>query len=421
MFVAIALGSYGQADEYLGHPVLRFSDQVYRDDIATVQVYPEDNKLSAPIIELNSGMSVQVNFDVFSDQIEDLRYHLVHCDAQWNPTDLEPNEYLTGFNEQQISDVEYSFNTRKDFIHYRFRFPNDMMKVRYSGNYLVVVYADNDVQNLVLSRRVIIYENLVAVNASAHASTVIAHRNTHQEVDLDILPGLFDIRFPNRDLHVSILQNWDWTRAITDLKPRFVKTDELDYDYMGVNEFLAGNEYRDFDTKSQDYLSMEIEKMTWNGPGDIVVYLKGDLPQNTKSYSTRGDIDGRFYIRNDRTDDPDLEADYHTTLFRLIAPESPGKSIFITGQFSDWRCLPKYEMHWDSALACYTGEATFKQGFYNYRYESVSAFDKVPTMMDYEGSYFQTENEYNLIVYNYDLAGGYDRVIAYQLLNTARP
>lgn len=410
---------FAQEEDTNYSPSLRFSDTVYREGITSVQLYPADDKLGAPITDLNGGIPLELHFDLLGNEMADFSYRIIHCDAGWRPTDLEPNEYLEGFSFQRISEVEYSFNTKTDFVHYTFSFPDDMIKPRISGNYLILVYEDDDEQNLVLSRRLVVYENLVSIQPRVSASTVIPHRLTHQEVDFIIVHKSYPIRFADRDLHITLLQNLDWSRSINDLKPRFIKTDELDFDYMAVNEFEAGNEYRDFDTKSADYLSMEVEQIIWNGP-ENVVFLKGDLSQNEKSYTTRGDINGKFYIRNDRTDDADLEADYHKTIFRLGGPEKTGLEVYITGQFSNWKCLPEYKMAWDATCQCYYLECYFKQGFYNYRYETINPFDKTPTVLTYEGSYFQTENNYLIIAYNYDLAGGYDRVIGIYSINSVQ-
>ena len=46
------------------------SPKAYREDIHSIQVYPEGNKLGYPLIALGSGERLEFHFDLFTDEIE---------------------------------------------------------------------------------------------------------------------------------------------------------------------------------------------------------------------------------------------------------------------------------------------------------------------------------------------------------------
>jgi len=67
-------------------------------------------------------------------------------------------------------------------------------------------------------------------------------------------------------------------------------------------------------------------------------------------------------------------------------------------------------MTYDAERNLYHGSAYFKQGYYDYMF----AIQKEDGMLDFseiEGSWYETENDYQVIVYYRDLASEYDRVL----------
>jgi hypothetical protein len=75
-------------------------------------------------------------------------------------------------------------------------------------------------------------------------------------------------------------------------------------------------------------------------------------------------------------------------------------------------------MKYDQKRDIYTTQAVLKQGYYNYHYGLL----KEDGTMDYhfmEGSWSDTENEYQAIVYYRGLGDIYDRVIGFGSFNTS--
>ena len=92
------------------------------------------------------------------------KYRIVQCDANWNPSSLNELEYLEGFNDQEIRDYAYSVNTRVVYTQYVFSFPNDLVGVTKSGNYLIHVYKEED-NSPVITRRFVVSDQMFGISA----------------------------------------------------------------------------------------------------------------------------------------------------------------------------------------------------------------------------------------------------------------
>ena len=100
-----------------------YSNHIYDQRIKTVQLFKEGWNLSYPIIKLNSNDKLVLNFDLLGDQPESYNYTFVHCDKDWNKSDIFPNDYLNGYAENPVEDYANSFNTTVNYIHYNLSFP----------------------------------------------------------------------------------------------------------------------------------------------------------------------------------------------------------------------------------------------------------------------------------------------------------
>src|SRR5690606_24711165 len=113
-----------------------------------------------------------------------LSYSVTHCDAYWRPSDLMPGQYIAGGTSDYLAPGRQSFNTLQPFIQYELRLPNPMMGLLRSGNYLLKVYRGNDERDLVLTRRFMVFEQRVEIDARTQASRQVDLRDVAQQVDL---------------------------------------------------------------------------------------------------------------------------------------------------------------------------------------------------------------------------------------------
>ena len=202
---------------------LLHTNHVFVNSIKTIQLHKEEWELSYPIIELKSSEKLILSFDDLSDNVGDYYYSFIHCDASWNSSALIETDYLDGFSENQISSYEFSFNTTIKYIHYNLTFPNDDVKFKISGNYILIVYKNYDKSDLLFTRRFMVTENLVNVQASMRRPANTQFRDDGQEIQISVKHSRYAIFDPYGEVRVAVSQNGRWDNAVLFDKPSFVK------------------------------------------------------------------------------------------------------------------------------------------------------------------------------------------------------
>lgn len=401
-----------------GFAQVRYADHVYRPTIKTVQFHVEGAEGSEPIIELGSGARLQLSFDDLDTDQRQIYYSIEHCNADWTPSGIMFSYYLQGLQQDLIQDFNYSFNTRVPYLHYTVSFPNENMKILLSGNYLLRVYEDGDKENLVLTRRFMVFSRQVRVGAKVKRPADYTLRNTHQEIDVVVGLEQYQAINPQTNIKMVIRQNGRWDNAIS-LKPFSLNQQQISYDYDdGSNCFRGGNEYRSFDTRSLRQQSINIQRL--NREEEIVeAVLLPDRARTNLEYQSLEEINGRYIVRNYEGSEPELDADYVNVVFTLPyeAPLKDG-NLFIFGSLSDWQFRDDFRLSYDYRLKAYTGRILLKQGIYNYSYAFLPFQASEGDEILIEGSHFNTENDYYVFVYGRGYTNNYDELIGLARINS---
>lgn len=409
-------------DDYYGNSEIRYEDFVYQPNIKTVRLYDENFELSQPVMNLSAQVKLKLSFDDLDADLKNYSFTVIHCNSNWQPSDLMPAEYIDGFQEASINDYRYSFNTLQKYTHYNAYFPNTNMKVTKSGNYILKVYMDGNPDNIVLTRRFMVYENRIVIQSRVFAASIIADRNFKQEVDFTINHTGYQITNPYTDLHVVITQNNRWDNAITSLKPLFVKDMELTYDYDEDNVFTAGNEFRNFDMKSIRYQSERIGTVKYDSAtGTTHVYLLPDEKRTFKRYSTIADLNGNYAIKIQEGNDSEVEADYCYVHFFLPYDDVlTDGNLYVFGAYNSWKCNRENLMIYNEKRFGYEATLLLKQGYYNYEYAFLKDGATAADNTLIEGMHYETENDYTIYVYHRQQRTFYDQLIGIKRLNSMR-
>ncbi|MCK5730534.1 MAG: DUF5103 domain-containing protein, partial [Draconibacterium sp.] len=300
---------------------------VYNENIKTVLMHREGFELTNPVLELNQEAPLIFKFDDFSDEAKNYFYTVIHCDADWNESYISQAEYIDGFAENPLDDYVLSFNTTFSYANYQLLLPNENIRFRASGNYVLVVYEENDKEKIVITQRFYVVENKVEIEGTVRRATLDAFKGENQEIDFTIYHDDVVIENPLEDVKVVIMQNNRWDNAIRDLKPLFIRDKRLVYDYNRENVFEAGNEFRYFDIRTNRIPGENVLSTDFHRPYYHKTLMTDEVRANKKFFQYQ-EMNGKYVVESqDReVQDFDTECDYVFTHFSL-----PLESILLGG------------------------------------------------------------------------------------------
>ena len=406
-------------ENYYSDNYLRYDNHVYNKNIKTALLHLESDPLSFPNISLNSEQTLLLSFDDFETDLKTYVYTFIHCNANWEPSDLRDNDFINGFNINYLKDYEYSINTRQSYIHYWASFPNQNIAFTKSGNYIIKVYEDGKADKPVITKRFVIFENKVIVEAQVKRPVNVNYRNNKQQVDFKINYAGYNVLNPNEDLNVIILQNHRWDNAVKNIKPRFIAGTELFFDQFEENTFYGGNEFRHFDIKNLRFQTERIASIVKDSLN--YVYLMADQSRATQRYSSSPDINGKFLVKNQLGYTSDYDADYVWINFKLNCTEIfTDGNLYVYGGLSNWIFSNDYKMAYDYDSKSYLTSIYLKQGYYNYNYVFLKDGSKSGDETVLEGSFFDTENDYTILVYHKEPGKNFQKLIGYTNINSRK-
>ncbi|NMH88512.1 type IX secretion system plug protein [Flavivirga algicola] len=376
------------------------------DYIKTINFKGNTPETQLPILKL--GEYVVLEFDALNGDEDDYYYKIEHFNSDWTPSVLMKSEYMDGFDNQRIRNYENSFNTYQIYSHYMLTIPNaQTRRLKVSGNYMLSVFNSDD--TLVFSRKFMIYENTTNVGVRVKRSRDIQFIEEKQRVEIVIDSKTMQFNNPKQAVKAVIVQNNNLNTAISNIKPQFTIGNQLIYKYDTETSFWGGNEYLFFENKdvraaNTGVQSIDLKDLYHN-------YLYTNFERASRPYTYNPDINGNYVILNIDAENPSIESDYVWMHFSLLPVASlKNKNIHVYGNFNNYVIDESTKMVFNESLNVYTNSMLLKQGFYNYKYIVVDN-DKSIDEGAISGNFYQTENNYKVIVYYRDLGARYDKII----------
>jgi hypothetical protein len=376
-------------------------------NIKTVS-FVQSNQNVIPIFRLGDQFELQFD-DLFGNEA-DYYYEIKHCDYNWIPTDIPKSEYLSGFDSQKIQEYVNSFNTLQIFTHYRLSIPNNYTKILLSGNYVLTIL--NLDKEVVMKRYFILYEDLVSVPLKIRKARTVKNIYTKHNLDFEIKTGdqiLF--QNPMQNLKVLLLQNGKFSTTIKNVPPQYTISNNFVYKYDQETQFWAGNEFLNFDSKDLKNANNYVSFVN----SDNEIYNTHLYTNNDKAnfpYTNYSDLNGNFSIRKLDGENNTIEADYSWVYFSLSSPlANPSSSIYIVGMFNNYSLTPENKMDFNSKNGLYEKAILIKQGFTNYQYLTVNSKGIIDQEHAIDGNFYQTDNEYNVLIYYKGSSDRYEKVI----------
>lgn len=375
--------------------------------------FSQNGNFATPCFQL--GQSFEFQFDDLYGNEADYYLVIEHFNKDWKRSDLSKAEYLTGLDNQRIRDYQNSYNTLQSYSHYTARIPNQFFSITKSGNYLLKIFnSDNE---LVISRKFILYEDLLSIGTSVRRARDFDSINEKQNIEIVINYHNYPLQNPAQNAHVSIFQNGNLNQGIHGIKPQYTLGTEMIYRYNKETQFWAGNEFYTLDTSDIRVPNNSVAKVT---SGDIYnSFLYTGLPRKNSIYTFFPDFNGNFYIRNVRTvENENIEADYSWVYFSLNSTNLiQNNNIYIRGAFNNFNISEEYKMEYNETKNIFEKAVLLKQGYYNYQY-ILAENSKIDFENNIDGNFYQTENQYLTIVYYRGNNDRYDRIIGRSITNS---
>ncbi len=390
--------------------------QIFDPNVRTLTLTVNDDPTLPPYMPLSGRQHIDIEWDEMSHNYKRYVYHIDHCDWNWEPTDgIFESDFLEGLNDQLIEDYQKSFNTTQIYTHYWLRIPQKELRLRLSGNYRLRIYeedADREEDSPVLEARFCIYENSAGIITQLSSNTDIDFNRDHQQMTLSVGYGSLSVFDPQRELKVVVMQNRRWDCRVENLVPNVRKANGIEFTHNRQLIFPGGNEYHRFEILDVHRTAAGVDRINWFEP-----YYHATLfpVQPDRAYSYSEDQNGVYVVRSADDIDDATTAEYIVVHFFLQSPRLPGGDVYVSGRWSGQTFNPDCKMEYDDVNREYHAALLLKQGYYSYEFVQQDALT-ARTM----GSFFETENEYQVLVYYREQGARYDRLAGYSIVHNSR-
>ena len=309
-----------------GNPkVLKMMDLAYELQIKTIELTPDGRPLEPAVAQLGNN-NLMLKFDDLRADRDNYYARIIHCQYDWTASGLQDLEFLTTYNEFPFNNSEFSVDTQIPYVHYWLTLP----QVKIPGNYVVMVYRGSDKNDIVLTKRFMIFDNQVTFRNDANLVGAGQLSNMNQQINFTVNYDNITILNPLVDVHVVIRQNGRWDNMATDVRPSFVRDSEKEMEYRFFDDskmFRGGNEFRFFDLRSLNNPGRNVGSVV-RTQKPFEVFIAKDKPRAGESYSQYNDMDGGFQIDNYDYREASF-TNYAQINFTLQAPPVDG-DVYVT-------------------------------------------------------------------------------------------
>nr|WP_311144225.1 type IX secretion system plug protein domain-containing protein [uncultured Porphyromonas sp.] len=362
------------------------------------------------ILQLGGQNQLHISFDLLGGELPLLSYRVRSYNADWQPSQLLPIEYIEGFDTYQIEAPKPSKSTLVPYAHYQLSIPNEHTSLKRSGNYRLEVFSEDEPEKILLEIPFVIVEPLFSIRARVTDEAWQDYKGKHQQVDIQVsapnaLPRL------DRETKVIVLQNARWDNAVTLTSPYTHIGRELRYEQQYGARFAGGNSYFRLEHLSDRSVGLGVEQII-PLQGRYQLLLRVETNRSLLAYRQEESHQGLQIIRMMGSNAPETEADYHEVLFRFVSPRLSGGDVVLEGEA--FRHLPMVQrtLLYNEGGQRYEGKLLLKMGYQEYlplfKPQGENRLLSQPTV----GDHYQTKNQYTILVYHCSPSDRADRLVA---------
>lgn len=377
------------------------------ETVGVTQLYPGNDEARLPVISLGTSERLTLRFDLLEDRGRPLSVYFYHADQHWR-RDLAPAEFLSSFQRDDILDYRSSEGTDVRYVHYSYRFPNDAIRFRLSGNYIIRVTEQGMEDDVLFEKPFFVSEQAVATEFGL--DQVMAGGSGFPSIQPTLLftPTGAAQASPH-DFSVCFVRNGQFHQSRCATRPSMLEAPSIRFYLPPESSFSAEPADYFLDLGSLQ-VGRGIERIDYQGR-TIEVLLEPDYVRfaGTGLEPLQNGQPVILAAVRDRAN-PAAAAQYVDVHFALVPPdEIPFESdVHVIGAFNNWRASSANRMTWNGASGRYEATLRMKQGRYEYRYTSRDGRLRSQAA----GAAPRAENMYQAFVYYNDLTVGTQRLLA---------
>ncbi len=416
LLLLVSKASFGQIQEKIVLP-----------NIKSTQLFMFGNQLGYPLLRLGGGERMELHFDDLDADVKNYYYTFQLCNADWTPAMLSSFDFISGFSQQRISNYRTSNRALTRYTHYQVVLPDRDLVPKLSGNYILKVYRDGDTSKLAFTKRFMVYEEKAIIGSEVQQPFNAQFFRTHQKLQFKVNTKNLQVVNAGQQINVTLLQNFRWDNAIKNLRPTFMTNNQVEYNTENDAVFQAGKEWRWLDLRSFRLQSDRVDSAHYLKTS-TEIFVKPGFQRKTQEFNFYRDNNGLYYLENLENANPYWQSDYATVYFSYVPPGNtpfPNKELYVFGALTNYGTDPAAKMHFNTEKGVYEASFKLKQGYYDFCYATVDQTSKQKTFSfeETEGTYWETENEYTILVYYRALGGRYDQLAGVARFNslTERP
>lgn len=376
------------------------------EDVRTIQLYRGEDERQLPVTSLQGGDPLTLEFDLMEKQGRPLSISFHHADRRWQ-RDLSASEAMESFQDDNLVDYRASRGTDVPYVHYTYRFPNDDIRFRVSGNFVVRVTERGRRDSVLFEKAFFVTEGEGGLQIGAETFVVPDQRQPSVQPIARYDPPT---SLPGDPFGYSVcfVRNGRLSDGRCDERPRLMDQPQLRFELDRRQSFSPTTADYALDLGALERAS-KIERMD-RTVSPIQVLLAPDYAR-FEDAAPGQPLNGQIVVRNalQSQADPALTAEYVRTTFAFVPPDAQPYSdeVTVAGSFSGMNPARGTYMEWVDTRDRYEGEVLLKQGLYQYFYSTPD-----PSLQqEIRRSRPRTSSTYMAFVYYRDSSRNTDRLL----------
>lgn len=344
--------------------------------IRTIQLYRGDDEGSLPVVSLDGGTALTLEFDLMEQEGRPLSVYFQHADRTWQ-RDLTSSQTLESFQDDRLVDYESSRGTEVPYVHYRYRFPNDDISFRISGNYVLRVTERGRRDSVLFEQPFFVAEEAGGLKLRGESIVVPGQRQQSLRPIARFLPPS-EIRGDPFGYTTCFVRNGRLADTRCEERPLLIRQPELEFELSREYAYAPSTAGYELDLSALRSTSQIARVDRSQSPYRVT--LDADYARfggNPSSATYNGQSIVRAVLNDFR--DPAVQGEYVETTFAFVPSSAQpyNRPFSIAGSFSDMDPTRGTTMEWNPARERYEGTVLLKQGRHQYFYStSDPAFSK---------------------------------------------